>query len=48
MAGLGGSKDVAEVLLEAGDFLTTLDKQVINSSVKRRQSNIKVVLFLKV
>jgi hypothetical protein len=48
MAALGGRKDVAEVLLETGAFLTTVDKQVINSSVKRRQSNIKVVLFLKV
>jgi hypothetical protein len=41
MAALGGSKDVAEVLLEAGASLSTVDKQVINPSVKRRQSNIK-------
>jgi hypothetical protein len=41
MAALGGSKDVAEVLLEAGASLSTVDTQVINPSVKRRQSNIK-------
>jgi hypothetical protein len=29
MAALGGSKDVAEVLLEAGASLSTVDKQVI-------------------
>jgi hypothetical protein len=36
-----GSKDVAEVLLEAGASLFIVDKQVINISVKRRQSNTK-------
>jgi hypothetical protein len=41
MAAFGGSKDVAKVLLEAGASLSTVDKQVINPSVKRRQSNIK-------
>jgi hypothetical protein len=41
MAALGGSKYVAVVLLEAGASLSTLDTQVINPSVKRRQPNIK-------
>jgi hypothetical protein len=41
MAGLGGIKDVAEVLLEAGASLSTVVKEVINPSVKRRQSNTK-------
>jgi hypothetical protein len=40
MAALGGSKDVTKVLLEAGASLSTVDKQVINPSVKLRQSNI--------
>ena len=33
-----GSKDVTEVLLEAGASLSTVDTEVINPSVKRRQS----------
>ena len=41
MVALGGSKDVAVVLLEAGASLSTVDTQVINPSVKRKQSNIK-------
>jgi hypothetical protein len=41
MAALGGIKDVAEVLLEAGASLSTVVKEVINPSVKRRQSNTK-------
>ena len=40
MTVLGGSKDVTEVLLEAGASLSTVDIEVINPSVKRRQSNI--------
>jgi hypothetical protein len=42
MAALGGSKDVIKVLLEAGASLSIVDKQVINPSVKLRQSNIKI------
>jgi hypothetical protein len=38
MAVWGGSKDVTEVLLEAGASLSTVDTEVINPSVKRRQS----------
>jgi hypothetical protein len=42
MTVLGGSKDVTEVLLEAGASLFTVDTEVINPSVflKRTQSNI--------
>jgi hypothetical protein len=36
-----GHNDVIEVLLEAGASLSTVDKQVINPSVKLRQSIIK-------
>jgi hypothetical protein len=36
-----GHNDVTEVLLEAGASLSAVDKQVINPSVKLRQSNIK-------
>jgi hypothetical protein len=36
-----GHNDVIEVLLEAGASLSTVDKQVINPSVKLRQLNIK-------
>jgi ankyrin repeat protein len=41
LAAFRGSKNVAQVLLEAGASLSTVDKQVINPSVKRRKSNIK-------
>ena len=40
LAVLVGSKDVTEELLEAGASLSTVDTEVINPSVKRRQSNI--------
>jgi hypothetical protein len=38
-----GHKDVAEVLLEAGASLSTVDKEVNKPSVKLRQSNIKLI-----
>jgi ankyrin repeat protein len=41
MAARKGHNDVAKVLLEAGASLSTVGKDVIKTSVKLRQSNIK-------
>jgi ankyrin repeat protein len=41
MAARKGHNDVAKVLLEAGASLSTVGKDVIETSVKLRQSNIK-------
>jgi hypothetical protein len=41
MAAEMGHRDVTEVLLEAGASLSAVDKQVIETSVKLRQSNTK-------
>jgi hypothetical protein len=48
MAALGGSKDVAEVLLEAGASLFTVDIQVINPHFVIKSSQTTQLYITKV